>query len=178
MSIPREYVLDRLAVMLGGRAAEILGLRRRPPPDSEQDLKQAIGLARKMVLDWGMGEELPPPCPGRPAGTVSGRDVPEARYSERMAERVDEEVKRIIGESFERATGVLQDHRKGLDRIVERLIEQEEITRKRGDGSIERGRKLTGKTIAFKAHEIQPLLKLLHIYESNQLRDPETSSEL
>ncbi len=122
----RDIILDRVAVMLGGRAAEIL-VFGTSTTGAEQDLKQATHLARKMVLDWGMGDQLPHLALGGQREQYLDALVQKHDYSERMAETVDEEVKRIIHEAFTRATKVLQAHRKGLDGLVQRLIEREEI---------------------------------------------------
>lgn len=122
----QDYVLDRLAVMLGGRAAEMLVLGKSTT-GAEQDLKQAMNLARKMVLDWGMGEQLPYFALGGQREQYMDGILQKHDYSERMAEKADDEVRKILEQCFARATGVLQDHRSGLDLLVEKLLEREEI---------------------------------------------------
>jgi cell division protease FtsH len=126
---PREYLLDRLAVMMGGRAAEELVIRTATS-GAEDDLRQATRLARKMVLDWGMSREL---------GTVSygegreqvflGEEITQRRdHSEVTAREIDEEVRAILIGSFEKALNVLKEHRQGLDRLAELLLQEEEVS--------------------------------------------------
>ncbi len=125
---PRTYLVDRLAVMMGGRAAENLVLETATS-GAENDLKQATQLARKMVLAWGMSERLGRVAWGEEREQVFlGEEIAQRRnYSETTAREIDEEVKAILDEAFQRATDTLQTHRQGLDRIAQRLIEEEEI---------------------------------------------------
>jgi cell division protease FtsH len=124
----REYMLDRLAVMLGGRAAECL-VMDTSTSGAENDLKQATHLARQMVLDWGMSERLGHIALGsRGEQVFLGQEITERRdYSEATAREVDEEIKAILDEAFERATRILKTHRQELDRLVEILLEEEEV---------------------------------------------------
>ena len=128
---PKEYMLDRLAVMMGGRAAEdvVLGTATSGAAD---DLKQATGLARRMVLEWGMSQSLGQMAMGDGRENVFlGYDIVQRReYSEETAREVDEEIKKILKESYDRAVDVLQKHRDGLDRVAKNLLEKEEITGK------------------------------------------------
>ena len=125
---PKEYMLNRLAVMMGGRAAEqvVEGVVTSGAAD---DLKQATSLARRMVLEWGMGESLGQMAmgDGRENAFLGewGHQRPE--YSEETAREVDEEIKRILKEAYDRAVEVLQEHRVGLDRVAENLLEKEEV---------------------------------------------------
>jgi cell division protease FtsH len=125
---PREYMLDRLAVMMGGRASEDLVLGTATS-GAENDLKQATQLARKMVLDWGMGERFRHlALGGRSEQVFLGEEIAQRReYSEMTAREIDEEIKAILEESYERAVSTLQEHRSELDRVAEALLESEEI---------------------------------------------------
>jgi cell division protease FtsH len=124
----REYMLDRLAVMMGGRAAEHLVLDTATS-GAENDLKQATQLARRMVLDWGMSQKLGHiALGGRSEQVFLGQQIAQRReYSETTAREVDEEIKAILGEAYERAAGTLQEHREALEDLVEVLLEQEEV---------------------------------------------------
>ena len=122
----KDYVLSRLAVMLGGRAAERL-IFETSTSGSESDLKQAMDLARRMVLDWGMSEELANLALGGQRQEFLEGLLPRAEYSERTAWKIDEEVKKIIEDSFKCAMETLRKHREGLDRVAQILIEKEEI---------------------------------------------------
>jgi cell division protease FtsH len=125
---PREYILDRMAVMLGGRAAEELTLKTATS-GSENDLKVATRMARKMVLDWGMSERLGHVAFGDQRGQIFlGEEIAERReYSETTAREVDEEVKRFVNEAYERAAGILETNAEALHKVAALLVEKEEI---------------------------------------------------
>jgi cell division protease FtsH len=126
---PREYMLDRMAVMMGGRAAEEL-VFDTSTSGAENDLKHATQLARKMVLDWGMSERLGHVAlGGRKEQVFLGEEIAQRReYSEATAREADEEIKAIMSETFELAIGTLSKHREALDRIANALLENEEIS--------------------------------------------------
>jgi cell division protease FtsH len=125
----KEYMVDRLAVMMGGRAAEAAFLGTATS-GAEQDLKQATRLARKMVLDWGMSERLEHMAlGGRREHVFLGEEIARGRdYSETTAREVDEEIKQILADAYDRAVKTLQKHREGVTRITEALLDKEEIT--------------------------------------------------
>jgi cell division protease FtsH len=125
---PREYMLDRLAVMMGGRAAEDLVLDTATS-GAENDLKQATRLARQMVLSWGMSERLGRVAWGGERQQVFlGEEIAQRReYSEDTAREIDEEIKTILDEAYQRAVDTLQTYEKGLERVAEALLEEEEI---------------------------------------------------
>jgi cell division protease FtsH len=125
---PREYMLDRLAVMMGGRSAEDLVLGTATS-GAENDLKQATQLARKMVLDWGMSERFRHVAlGGRQEQVFLGREIAQRReYSEMTAREVDEAIKAIVDEAYERAVSTLQEYRSELDCVAEALLDREEI---------------------------------------------------
>lgn len=125
----REYLLDRLSVMMGGRAAESL-IFDTATSGAENDLKQATYLARKMVLNWGMSENLKHIALGDESQSVFlGETIAQKRnFSEETAREVDEEVNKILEEAFSKATKTLQENRKGLDRLVDALLEKEEVS--------------------------------------------------
>jgi cell division protease FtsH len=124
----KDYMLDRLAVMMGGRAAESL-VWETATSGAEDDLKQATRLARKMILDWGMSEQLGNLALGGERENIFlGEEIAQRReYSETTAREIDEEIKRILGSCFERAGKVLREHREGLDRLAEMLQDEEEV---------------------------------------------------
>ncbi|MDP2479143.1 MAG: ATP-dependent zinc metalloprotease FtsH [Candidatus Palauibacterales bacterium] len=124
----REYILDRLAVMMGGRAAEDL-VMDTATSGAEQDLEQATHLARKMVLDWGMSERFKDVSLGGARENVFlGEQIARGReYSDATARDVDQEVQKILDEAYARATGTLREHRSGLDRLAAELQEKEEL---------------------------------------------------
>ena len=128
----REYMLDRLAVMMGGRAAEQL-IFDTATSGAENDLKQATQLARRMVLDWGMSPKLNHiALGGRSEQVFLGQEIAQRReYSEATAREVDQEIQAILDEAYERAASTLRERREALASLVEILLEEEEIPGKR-----------------------------------------------
>ncbi len=125
----QPYLHDRLAVMMGGRAAEELAFESWTS-GAAQDLKEATGMARKMVLEWGMEEDLGHVALGGQREQVFlGEEIAQRReYSEETAREVDETVRRILDEAYGRAIDTLRERRDDLDRLAETLIEEEEVT--------------------------------------------------
>ena len=125
----REYLLDRMAVMMGGRAAEKL-IFDTATSGAENDLKQVTQLARKMVLDWGMSEKLGHVALGGEKQQVFlGEEIAHRRqYSEVTAREVDEEIRVILEAAFTRALSTLREYRVELDQIAKTLLAREEMT--------------------------------------------------
>ncbi len=125
---PREYMMDRMAVMMGGRAAEDL-VFGSPTSGAENDLKQVTRLARKMVLDWGMSERLGHVALGGEEEEVFlGEDLTRRRhYSETTAREVDEEVRNLVEEAYNRALNTLRRYHDELDLLASTLLEVEEL---------------------------------------------------
>ncbi|MFB6098663.1 MAG: ATP-dependent zinc metalloprotease FtsH [Salinibacter sp.] len=123
-----DYLLDRLAVIMGGRAAEEI-IFDTATSGAENDLKQVRKMARKMVLDWGMGEKFKHISLGEDQGNVFlGEELAKGReYSDETAREVDEEIRRITENAFQRAVDTLTEHREAFDRLAEMLVEQEEV---------------------------------------------------
>jgi len=124
----REYVLSQLSVMMGGRCAEEM-IYNTATTGAENDLKQATRLARRMVLEWGMSEDLMNIALGREQQNVFlGHELSQGRdYSEATAREVDQAVKNILSQAHDRSAEILNDHRKAMHKLVERLLEEEEI---------------------------------------------------
>jgi cell division protease FtsH len=124
----REYLLDRLAVTLGGRSAEIL-VFDTATSGAEDDLKQATQLARRMVLQWGMSEKVGPFSPaGRDEEVFLGEELTRRQeFSEDTAREVDREVKGLLTEAQDRARSTLEENREALDQVADLLLEKEEI---------------------------------------------------
>lgn len=125
---PQEYMRDRLAVMMGGRAAEDI-IYDSKTSGAENDLKEATRLARKMVLDWGMSPLLGNVALGSGREQVFlGEEISQRReYSETTAREVDEEVKNILDEAYTKAKKVLKEHSEGMEKVVDALLEREEL---------------------------------------------------
>lgn len=135
----KEYLLDRLAVVMGGRAAEEL-IFKTSTSGAQNDLKQVAKLSRKMVMDWGMSEKFGHISMGSGEQEVFlGRDMSRKQeFSDSTAREIDEEVKKISEEAFRRAVSTLKTYSKSLDRIAEMLLEKEEISGEEVDEIIKR----------------------------------------
>ena len=124
---PREVIEDSLAVRMGGRAAEIL-VYGDLSTGASNDLVGNTELARKMVREWGMSEELGPMAWGSQGMVFLGEDLLHSRdYSEDTARVVDAEVARILRQQEERSIELLSRHRGGLDAVARGLLERETL---------------------------------------------------
>lgn len=123
-------MLQEIIVDLGGRVAEELIFEDVTTGDS-QDIKQATSLARAMVTKYGMSEKLGLIHYGDDGEEVFiGRDLAHTRsYGEHMAGEIDQEVKRIIDECYERAREIIHGHREVLEACASLLLEKEKINR-------------------------------------------------
>ncbi|MCB0188059.1 MAG: cell division protein FtsH, partial [Caldilineaceae bacterium] len=125
---PKEYLLERIAVMMGGRAAEEL-VFHTATSGAENDLKEATQLVRKMVLDWGMSDRLGHiALGGRREQVFLGEELGHPReYSEKTAYEVDEEIKALLESAYTKAAETLQTNRDKLDALADALLAQEEV---------------------------------------------------
>jgi cell division protease FtsH len=128
----REYLQDRLVVLLGGRAAEELVLNTMTS-GAEDDLRRASQLARKMVLSWGMSEGFGRiASSGREQEVFLGEEIAQRReFSDSTSHEVDQEVRNMVEDAFQRARSLLEEHREGLDGLAEALLEEEEVSGER-----------------------------------------------
>jgi cell division protease FtsH len=124
----RNRFRDQMAGMLGGRVAEQI-MFGDITTGASNDLERVTDLARKMVKRYGMSEKLGAMTFGQKEELVFlGREISEQRdYSEAVAQDIDEEVRKLIGEAYERAEGVLTEHRDRLVAVATRLIEVETL---------------------------------------------------
>jgi cell division protease FtsH len=129
-TMTRSEIIDRLAMTLGGRAAEEL-VFHEPTTGASNDIEQATGLARAMVTEYGMSDTLGAVKFGQNNGEVFlGRDMGHQRdYSEDVAARIDSEVRQFIDEAHDEAYEVLVEYRDVLDAMVLQLMEKETLTR-------------------------------------------------
>ncbi len=123
---PREYLLTNLVILFGGRVAEELVLEHMTT-GAENDIEKATDLARRMVCEWGMSEKLGPMTFGKKGQEIFlGRDFTQkVDYSESTAIEIDAEVRRIIQESYHRATDLLKTNLRLLHKVAEKLLEKE-----------------------------------------------------
>ncbi|HET9441236.1 MAG TPA: ATP-dependent zinc metalloprotease FtsH [Longimicrobiales bacterium] len=131
-SYSRDYLLANLEMLYGGRAAEELIFGpEKITTGAGNDIERATGMARRMVTQFGMSDLVGPMAVGDAEQEVFlGRELVQRReISERTAEAVDAEVKRILDEAYERARQKLQDNRMLLEKISEALLERETLDR-------------------------------------------------
>jgi cell division protease FtsH len=123
---PKEYLLNNLVILFGGRVAEELVLEHMTT-GAGNDIEKATDLARRMVCEWGMSERLGPMTFGKKEEEIFlGRDFTQkVDYSESTAIEIDAEVRRIIQESYHRAKELLKTNLRILHRVAEKLLEKE-----------------------------------------------------
>jgi cell division protease FtsH len=126
----RSYLLGRLVVIMGGRAAERL-VFNEITTGAQNDLKEATMLARRMVGLWGMSDEIGPIFLGMGEQHVFlGREMGQDReVGEKTIDRADEAVQRILYEAMDRAAALLRQHRDKLDALAEVLVRDETVDR-------------------------------------------------
>jgi len=130
----RSYLAGRLTVLLGGRASEEL-VFGDPTTGAESDLKQAAGLARRMVGLWGMSEELGATWYGvGESHPFLGREMSSPReYAEATAAALDEAVRKLVETSHREARTLLEGHRACLDALAAELLAHETVDGQRLD---------------------------------------------
>ena len=123
---PSSYLINNITILLGGRAAEELVLNDFTT-GAGNDIERATEIARKMVCNWGMSEEMGPLTFGKAEEQVFlGREIATHKnYSEETAERIDKEISRIVSENYERAKKLLSDNIETLHRLSKELLEKE-----------------------------------------------------
>ncbi|MGD1152519.1 MAG: ATP-dependent zinc metalloprotease FtsH [Syntrophales bacterium] len=123
---PKQYLLNNITILLGGRAAEELILNEFTT-GSGNDIERATNLARKMVCEWGMSDEMGPLSYGKKEEQIFlGREFAVHKdYSEDTAQKIDKEVTRLVSDSYEKAKKLLSDHIDILNRIASGLLEKE-----------------------------------------------------
>jgi cell division protease FtsH len=124
----RQSFLDEIAALLGGFAAEKLVFNELTTGASN-DLKIATGMARRLVMTYGMSEALGPVSFGEHHEMIFlGREISEQRnYSEQVAKQIDDEVSRIMQQGLKTATDVLKKYKNYLNTIAARLIKDETL---------------------------------------------------
>ena len=120
-------LLDDIAMMLGGRAAEEIVIQDISTGASN-DIQRATQLARKMVTEWGMSDSIGNMYLGSSEEVFLGRDYQtHLNYSEEVAAKIDEEVKTIIDTQYQVALNILKENRSIMDAMVKALYEKETI---------------------------------------------------
>jgi cell division protease FtsH len=122
----REYLLDNIAILMGGRVAEELVLGHMST-GAGNDLERATDLARKMVCEWGMSEKLGPVTFGKREEMIFlGKEIAQHQdYSEQTAQEIDQEVRRFVIEAYERAKELVKARIGALHALAASLLERE-----------------------------------------------------
>ena len=124
----RSELTDQLAMLMGGRSAEEL-IFVDPTTGASNDIEKATEQARRMVMEYGMSDELGPMKYGKNNAEVFlGRDYSSQQdYSNEVAAAIDDEVRTLLGQAHEEARRILTTHIDALHRLAERLIEVETL---------------------------------------------------
>ncbi|VAX34163.1 Cell division protein FtsH [hydrothermal vent metagenome] len=135
----RDHLLKTLRVLLGGRAAEEVALKHLTT-GAGNDLERATELVRKMVCEWGMSEKLGPLTFGKKEEHIFlGKEISKNKdYSEKTAEEIDNEIRRIIKEAYSNAKNLLTENSELLDALARLLLEKETLDSREIDALIEK----------------------------------------
>ncbi len=126
---PKEYLLNSIAILMGGRAAEEIVFGHQTTGASN-DIERATQLARRMVCEWGMSERMGPLSFGKMEDQVFlGREIVQHHrdYSEQTAIQIDQEVRRLVEENYKKAKHLLESHRAVLEALAAALLEKETL---------------------------------------------------
>ncbi|MCC6749572.1 MAG: ATP-dependent zinc metalloprotease FtsH [Deltaproteobacteria bacterium] len=128
LSMSERFARDTIAILMGGRVAEEVTFGELTT-GAGNDIERATDIAHKMVCEWGMSKVLGPLAFGKREEQIFlGREINRTRnYSERTAERIDDEVRRIVEENYQHARELLEGRREQLARLAEALLEHESL---------------------------------------------------
>lgn len=150
----KEMLMDQLAVIMGGRAAEqeVFGTSTS---GAENDLQRVAKLARKMVMDWGMSDAFHHMAFQHSQEEVFlGREITrQQEYSDATAREMDKEVEKISHAAFDRAVDVLASNRNALDRIAALLLEKDQVSGEEVEQAVREGKAQNGKAQVEKAQK-------------------------
>jgi cell division protease FtsH len=155
----KDQLQNELAVAFGGRVAEEI-VFNRISTGAANDIKQATDLAQQMVRSWGMSENLGPLSYAKGEEQVFlGREIAQHRdYSEATAKKIDDEINKLIKNSYGRAKTVLNENLDILHKLAEELLEKETVM---------------GKELDELIHSLRPGIEL----PSKSAEDQETTAE-
>jgi len=126
----KEYLIDTICVLMGGRVAEELFLNKKST-GAANDIERATEIARRMVCEWGMSDRLGPLAFGKREEQIFlGREITRHQdYSETTAMEIDREVRNIVESCYKKAREMLEEHSEILQALAAELLEKETITR-------------------------------------------------
>jgi cell division protease FtsH len=124
----REYLVNRITILLGGRAAEEIVFQQQTTGAGD-DLEKATDMARKMVCEWGMSDKMGPLTFGKGEEHIFlGREVARPKdFSEETAVLIDSEIKRIVVECATRARHMIESNLEKLHALARALLERESL---------------------------------------------------
>ncbi|OPY77425.1 MAG: ATP-dependent zinc metalloprotease FtsH [Syntrophorhabdus sp. PtaU1.Bin153] len=122
----KDYLLDNITILLGGRVAEELVLHHQTT-GAGNDIERATEIARKMICEWGMSDHLGPLNYGKKEEHIFlGKEISQHRdFSEQTAQEIDQELQSMVTGCFERAKGIVLANMDALDAIAHKLLEKE-----------------------------------------------------
>ncbi|MBW1766615.1 MAG: ATP-dependent zinc metalloprotease FtsH [Deltaproteobacteria bacterium] len=125
---PKDYLMSNICILMGGRAAEKIVLNSQTT-GAGNDIEKATDLARKMVCDYGMSDNLGPVAFGKKEEQIFlGREIAQHRdYSELTAQKIDDEVRSIVTGSYEKTSRLIKDNVETLHRMANALLEKETL---------------------------------------------------
>jgi cell division protease FtsH len=125
LSYHKGQLESRLAILMAGRIADEM-FSNQKSTGAGNDIERATDLARKMVCEWGMSELGPMSYGQKEEQIFLGREIAQHRdYSEDTALRIDEQVRKLIQTAYDRARGIIEEHRQALVNIAETLLVRE-----------------------------------------------------
>ncbi len=125
---PKDYLMNNICILMGGRAAEKIVLNSQTT-GAGNDIEKATDLARKMVCDYGMSDNLGPVTFGKKEEQIFlGREISQHRdYIELTAQKIDDEVRSIVIGSYEKTFRLIKDNVETLHRMANALLEKETL---------------------------------------------------
>jgi len=124
-SYNKGYLEAQLAILMAGRIAEEIFMHHITT-GAGNDIERATDMARKMVCEWGMSELGPMSFGKKEEQIFLGREIAQHRdYSEATAILIDEQVRKLVDQGYNRARGIIEQHSEGMVRIAEALLERE-----------------------------------------------------
>ena len=125
---PKEYLLNRIHILMGGRAAEDVILKMQTT-GAGNDIERATGMARRMVCSFGMSDALGPLTFGKKEEQIFlGREIAQHKdYSEQTAEKIDSEIYKIVNNAYEHTKELIQDNLNIIHLMAEQLLEKETL---------------------------------------------------
>ena len=127
-SRPKSWLFDRLVISYGGYAAEKI-VYGETTTGTSQDLRQATDMARRMVCEWGMVDDMGPIAYGQEEEPIFiGKEIARHKdYSEETAKNIDEAIKGLLGKASATAMEILNRERQKLDALAEALMQRETL---------------------------------------------------